>query len=601
MPPAENPASVPRRYYLALWLLASILACILCLYEMPAAMVDGQFIPADHDSFYHARRIIDAVPDFTRFYQFDPRIHAPEGSWITWPWAYDLLMAVVTRSVMALTGVQQPMAIIAFVAPLWVFVNAWLLLRVAQQLRLSLPLQALVLLAFAVSMLTRALHRVGMVDHHYIEYTFVLATLLLGLRWYQQPGDRRRAARLGVVLGLAPAFHNGDFILQLPVLLSWCGLWLCGVPLDRRAAQAFALALLIATGLAVLPSVPLWQGFFDFTLLSWFHVYVAACTAGLMVLLPRVARRTANIAGLAVLAMLAMLPVLGQLAQGSGFLTGSLEQLGENTEILSLPAFVISGRAWLMTRLFSGLIWLLPAGICWVWWRLRAQLSPERLYLAIYSSFGVALLLFQFRLQYFGAWALWLLPCLWAQAQCQRAPQHARQITGTLAAVMAVALWPGVVTLRLTSVPGNDGAYAQLRPMLLALHQQCARNPGVVLANHDFGHYISYHTDCSVISDNFIITRQHEAKLRQTRELLAASSSALLRQAPWVRYVLVERRDRLGVDRCFPACAANAGLRHELLENSAPANPALQQLGEIQAAVDGVTQPLARLYVVRGR
>ena len=72
---------------------------------------------------------------------------------------------------MALTGAADPMTVLAFVAPAWVFVNAALFLGVASRLRLSLPMQALAMLFFTVVPLTQKLHRVGMLDHHYIEFT----------------------------------------------------------------------------------------------------------------------------------------------------------------------------------------------------------------------------------------------------------------------------------------------------------------------------------------------------------------------------------------------------------------------------------------------
>lgn len=182
------------------------------MYHLSATLVDGVFLPADHDSFYHARRIIDAIGAPLQLYQFDARIHAPEGSWVTWPWGYDTLMAFVAGAAMSITRAEDPMSVLAFVAPFWVFVNAALFLGVASRLQLSLAARALAMLSFATSPLTQSLHRVGMIDHHYVEYTFVLATLYFGLTWLRNPSVRRSAAALGAVLGAAPAFHNLSLI-----------------------------------------------------------------------------------------------------------------------------------------------------------------------------------------------------------------------------------------------------------------------------------------------------------------------------------------------------------------------------------------------------
>ena len=80
-------------------------------------------------------------------------------------------------------------------------------------------------------------------------------------------------------MGFAPAFHNGLFILQLLPLGALFILWLRGGTLPRPSLRAFAIALLVATQLVLLPSEPYRQGMFEFGLLSWFHFYVAACTA----------------------------------------------------------------------------------------------------------------------------------------------------------------------------------------------------------------------------------------------------------------------------------------------------------------------------------
>src|SRR5262245_50613091 len=92
---------VPRRYSVGLWLTAGSFAFLFCLYHLSGTLSGGVFLPAGQDSFYHARRIVDSLADPLRMYQFDAHIHAPEGSWITWPWAYDMLMTLAARALMA--------------------------------------------------------------------------------------------------------------------------------------------------------------------------------------------------------------------------------------------------------------------------------------------------------------------------------------------------------------------------------------------------------------------------------------------------------------------------------------------------------------------
>jgi len=79
-------------WYTLIWLSAGTLAAFFAMGMLQASYVDQQFIPVGNDAFYHARRILDTAADPNVFYQFDSRIHVPEGSWLVWPWAYDYLL-----------------------------------------------------------------------------------------------------------------------------------------------------------------------------------------------------------------------------------------------------------------------------------------------------------------------------------------------------------------------------------------------------------------------------------------------------------------------------------------------------------------------------
>ncbi len=276
---STTPAPTGALRTVLLWLFASTVAFTLAMHGLSGALIDGVYIPADHDSFYHARRILAALAAPWQLVQFDPRIHAPEGSWVTWPWAYDTLMAALARSALLFMPAQQPLAVLDTIAPLAVTLSTALVLGCARQLGLRFALQVAAVMSFALAALTRDLHRVGMLDHHYVEHIFVLATLYCGLRWCRQLNDTGAARWLGVVLGLAPAFHNGDFILQVPVLATLAVLWWRHA-LPPRAAMQFAGALLFTTALMLLPSQPFRLGMFSYTLHSWFHLYVAAGSAG---------------------------------------------------------------------------------------------------------------------------------------------------------------------------------------------------------------------------------------------------------------------------------------------------------------------------------
>jgi len=588
---------IAPRYSIGLWLAAGSLAFLLCLYHLSATLADGAFLPADHDSFYHARRIIDSIAAPLRMYQFDPRIHAPEGSWVTWPWGYDTLMAFAAGALMAATGASDPMSVLAFVAPAWAFANAALFLCVASRLQLSLPAQTLAMLFFAASPLTQSLHRVGTIDHHYVEYTFVLATLSFGLAWFRDLAVRRHAIALGVVLGAAPAFHNGLFALQVPLLAALGCLWMLQRPLEPRAVLAFAVALVAATAAFLLPSEPFRLGAFSYYLHSWFHLYVAGCTAALCVLASRfrAAPLSASLIGAAALAMAA--PIVAQVVLGSAFIFGTLEYLAAIDELRSIPRAIAEGQLQSLTNRYSALLWLLPAGVGWLCWRLRRQADGASIYFLAMAAFGSFLLLQQYRLEYFGSFAL-ILPACVLFDDLRRAPATPRSRAWSigLAALIVAALLPGLRTLREAIPLGSDLQYVLTRPVYPALKGACAANPGVVLAEHGDGHYIRFHSECSVIANNFILTPQHVQKIRQSEELLASSLDEVLARAPYVRYVYVRRADNVldDVRGCGVACPENRGLRFELLStDSTPAR--LRLLMEVRLPD---SQPLGRLFEV---
>lgn len=587
-----------RHATVLLWLGASVVAFLLARHGLPAALIDGVYIPADHDSFYHARRMLAALPAPWRLLQFDPHIHAPEGSWVTWPWAYDMLAASLARLVLAVAPGLQPLAVLDYLAPLAVTLSTALVIACARQLRLGFALTVVATLSFALATLTRDLHRVGMLDHHYVEHMFVLATLLCGLRWCGDLDNGRAARWLGVVLGLAPAFHNGDFILQLPVLATLAVLW-WRRELPTASALQFAAALLLTTFLMLLPSAPFRLGMFSYTLHSWFHLYIAGGSAASVLWMCRRAPNRLNaLLGIA-LGVLALLPLVPEISLGAGFLGARLAVLDRIQEAVSIPQLLARGSYGLLSERYSALLWLLPAMLAALAWRLKDHYSPPALHFVVMSVFGAALTLFQDRLAYFGAFTLWFAPCVLFAHYAPR--RHRRRWLALFAVVMLAAQAPGLLRLNIVPTPGGDISYQMLRGIYLDLGARCKTAPGIVLAEHDNGHYITFHSDCSVVADNFILTPQHERKLMLVEHLMQGSVAQLLGEAPWVRYLLVQRADdptRRQQSPCWPRCAAHAGLRHELLEVQTPFPPRLRLLAEQLVVRNGSKEPLARLFEI---
>lgn len=594
-------SEMSRRHSIALWLASGSFAFVFCLYHFSATLAGGEFVPADHDSFYHARRILDALANPLAMYQFDPRIHAPEGSWITWPWAYDMAMATLART---LSGPgAAPMTVLSFVAPAWVFVNAALFLGIASRLGLSWRMRALAMLFFAILPFTQALHRVGMLDHHYVEFTFVLATIYLGLGWFGHAPSRARAAALALLLGAAPAFQNGLFILQFPVLVTVAWLWMLKRAPERRDAIAFALALVGSTAVFLLPSEPFRHGAFSFYLHSWFHLYVACCTGLLCVLASRMRFSASALAIALLLAIALAAPILSQLELGRDFLFTRMPFHDRIGELGSIPRDIGHGRIWRLTVSYTALLWLLPFVLAGLAWRLRRDARAASIFFVAQAFFGSFLLLQTFRLHYFGTFALILPLCLLIddvrRGHLVRFLQGKRVLW--LEGLTVVLLLPSLLGLFQRHPIGTDYQYMLIRPIYPLLEAACRDAPGVVLAEHGDGHPIRYHSECSVIADNFITTPQHVEKIRLSEELLREPLAVVLQRAPYVRYILVRRADNLLDDayRCGVDCPENAGLRRELMVLEPATQGPLKLLAEIRYQRGNQVEPLARLFEIR--
>ena len=277
-----------------------------------AVGLEAEYLPVSIDSFYHARRILDTAADPASFYQFDAKIHAPEGSLLPWPWGYDYAMGWIVRTGHLLGVPGPPILILIWVPVAAVLLTVGLMMLLARQLSLSLWSTTIAGLSVAVLPLTQLLHGVGMIDHHYAEYIFVLAALTFALRWLRSPERSSSAITLGCILGMAPCVHNGLFILQLPLLATVSILWAQGIQIPRRTVAHFALALL-ATTIAITPyrQLPFRLGKFEFYTLSWFHLYVAVGTSLVAYLLSVLDRSRRSMGLLALAAVALLIPLVG--------------------------------------------------------------------------------------------------------------------------------------------------------------------------------------------------------------------------------------------------------------------------------------------------
>ena len=531
------------------WICAAIAALVISLAQLSAAFVDGRYIPNGADSFYHARRILDAAANPAAFFQFDSKMHVPEGSLVIWPWAYDWVLSLVVRAGLALHLSNAPIAILDHIPVLAFLLAPTLMLVICRQLRLSVPAAALAMLATACFPLNQTLYGLGDIDHHYAEHLFVLGSLAAGIAWLRRPDSTLLAMIAGVTLGLAPGVHTALFILQLPLVCTLGWLWIRN-SLRPRTSIAFAASLVLATCVVALPSLALRLGHFDFYTLSWFQVYFAACAGGACVFLCRVSFSRRSLALLAALLVAMLLPVISQMLFAERFFSVSVAGMDDISEVQSPWKMMHDPAGWSrVAGYYTYLIYVAPFVILLCAYRLWREREPQRVLFWVASLLGLVLLTQQLRLNYFGSFALYL-PWLIALDDRSRRTRAAAGVKppvawSLMAAVFIVAWIPGLThRLFLHNVAANDPYYQATRKIYPALASECQQAPGVILADAYDGHYIRYHTDCSVIANPFLLTPLHEQKLLETRRLMSLPAAQLLSSAPYLRYVYV-RRDSL--------------------------------------------------------
>ncbi len=528
---------------LLIWVLGAATALLVALAPFAAVMVDGHYIPDGPDSFYHARRILDAVADPAAFFQFDRLMHVPEGSLVTWPWAYDWTMSLLVRLGMALHLAHEPITILDHI-PVVAFIFApTLMMVICRQLGVGLFATLLATVATSFFPLNQNLYGIGNIDHHYVEHLFVLGSLAGGLAWLRQPQSNVRAAVAGLVLGFAPGVHTAEFILQVPLLCTFGWLWIRNSPRPRNT-HVFAAALVGATVAIALPSLPLQLGRFETYTLSWFQVYCALCTACLSIFLCRTSVSKRNVAWLIAITVAMLIPAGGQMLFATRFLTSDVSGMTDISEVRS---------PWQMLHDFGGivitggyytyLLLLVPATISLCLWRTWRESEPQRILFWIAAAFGLVLLLQQMRMEYFGSFALYLPWILWVDERTRAAAANIRVAAmAALCAVLAFAYSPGVLhRLFQPTVLAGDPFYQATRKIYTSLAEECRHAPGTTLANPFDGHYVRYHTDCSVIANPFFVTPQHERKLAENVRLMNLPAAQLAANAPYVRYVFVRR------------------------------------------------------------
>jgi hypothetical protein len=306
----------------------------------------------------------------------------------------------------------------------------------------------------------------------------------------------------------------------------------------------------------------------------------------------------ALIAGTAVLLSVA---VIGQVVRGTDFLSGRLQGLAQMEEVKGIVYHLSQGEFRNLQSDYSALLWLVPFTVAALCWRLRRRAGDADIFFCVMCVAGLLLMLQQYRLENYGSFTLYLPACCLVEDALRRWPARRWLTAGAAAAIACAAYIPAYGELLQTPPPGSSYDYQMTMGIYPPMAKACARQPGAVLADYGDGHFITYHTQCSVLADNFIISAYDERKILEAESLLHSSLAEVMSRAPYVRYLYLRRQDNVFQSTCGLNCSENRGLRAELL-GTTEFPPAVTLLAEIRIqGPGGTSEPLARLFAVNGQ
>jgi len=360
------------------------------------------------------------------------------------------------------------------------------------------------------------------------------------------------------------------FVLQVPILLTVGLLWLRGERVARHDLNALALTLLATTVLIVLPSEPFRQGLFEFGLLSWFHLYAAACTSIVLAFIGWRGYDKKSLLTLAGVCTLLAVPLLGQLIHGAAFLSRDISMLEDVIEAMSPFVLFFDKFGPLRTvAQYSWLLLLAPPLLVYYLLCIFRRSSHRDLFFAVMTVFGLAFMMMQFRFNYFGQFSLIVGSLLAAQRLSERLHwQPVLVFVGLLASLLVAYQPPLRQHLFAVYALGAAPLYERARPLFLELAERCEQEPGVILAHENDGNYLLFHTECSVISNNFMLTQKDERKIEQIGSMMRLSPEALREYQPDVKYLLLRVQNFIVVRDGKIEIDSNSPLGSALLSDS---------------------------------
>ncbi len=353
--------------------------------------------------------------------QFDHQMHVPEGSLVTWPWAYDWTLSLIVRLGLALHVSQDPMAILDHLPVVGFVIAETLMLVICRQLRISVWGTLIALLATAFFPLNQIQYAVGNFHHHFAEHLFVLGGTGRGSDLAAPAGfagsglsdrcgarpQRRRAHRTihsagtaGLRFCLDLDQENATAAAYPGILRSARGHDACGRLAVARSARRALRSLYAVVVPGVLRRL---HG-------SLLRAAVAAATVAL------------SIALLCIAAVVMALPALGVLIFAEQFVTNGINGMDTIGEVHS-PWYILlqpGGVSRLISN-YSALIFLLPATLVYSGWRLWRETQRDQVLFWMACVLGLVLVMQQIRMNYFGSFALYLPWILAVDERARRA------------------------------------------------------------------------------------------------------------------------------------------------------------------------------------
>jgi len=549
---------IPSPGWPLLAVIAALLTAWFALGYLPAAIVDGAFIPLGYDSFYHAVRIRSVVEAPHTLIQFDPAMMFPNGFALPWPAAYDGMIGLAVRAAVAVFQPADWQHLLGWVGPFFGLVNALLVTLILRHLGLS-GWRALTLLVGVVAVgWWSNYHAFGNLDHHAAQLSFGLLALLGQLHWQAAPERRGPALGLGVALGLALGVHHELVILTLPVA-AWLGLrwWAHALP-KASTVVCFAASLVLSALLVSLPNTAFWALSGRYDAPGWMAPYLLTVTAAFSVLLAYgPPRRALSVAAWSALALLALAPVYGQILGALRFMQGDYPLLGDVMEARSgLHEYIRSPLSSFRNHgLWPLLGLILPVAMLRA--SMRESLKPYATIALLWLVFGWLMFAGQQRFYYE------LLPgALLACALLLNTPTIAGRVVWALAAIgSAGQLGLAVNARQEPMIAGSDFLYANVRELINGMAQSCDREPGSVLAPPDLGHYLRWHTRCEVWMANLIASSDDVRRFEAAQAVYALAPADMVRLKRAPRYLIYLSR------RFGGPGAINAGAEVRFLED----------------------------------